>query len=453
MNGTDPHRSAPRPSSRFAVLALLALGLPAACGDADGGVASETDAEGQITLRLVDTVSAPGLTDALDQMIAEFTSRHDNVTVERTTMSHGDYQATALLDATGPNPPDVFEGNIGWSLDGPLVQAGALLPLDDLAAQYGWAEAFGEEALAAFRFSPDGREWGRGTLYGIAQRGDLVKVFYNRDVMADLGLDLPQTLDEFEEQLDLAAQAGVVPIAFGNTDQWPGNHTFAAVQNATASSPDEIRGWIFGDPEHRFDTPATLRAAERLAGWAENGYFSEGFNGLTHDDAWPVFASGEALFMITGSWMNGNFSDEMGDTVGLFPMPPEEPGRPPIVTGGLADPWHISSQTQHPELAAELVSILVGESAAGHELGVGSGITGYPLSESELPEPGLRRDSLDLFRDAGTSGRLVPYLDFATPDMGDVLFPAAQELLGGRIDAETFVERVQDASDAFDPQQ
>ena len=53
--------------------------------------------------------------------------------------------------------------------------------------------------------------------------GEIVGVYYNKQMLADLGLDVPTTFAEFEQALEVAKQAGEVPIQFGNNDAFPGH--------------------------------------------------------------------------------------------------------------------------------------------------------------------------------------------------------------------------------------
>src|SRR2546423_14945479 len=78
---------------------------------------------------------------------------------------------------SGNNPPDVAAGNQGYQVDGELVKAGLILPLDKYAKAYGWEKSFSDLALQQFKWSPDGKQFGTGSIYGGAQSGQAVGVF------------------------------------------------------------------------------------------------------------------------------------------------------------------------------------------------------------------------------------------------------------------------------------
>ena len=63
----------------------------------------------------------------------------------------------------------MFAGNQGYQVDGELVKAGLILPLDEYAKAYGWDESYTPETLQQFEWSEDGQSFGEGTLWGVAQ--------------------------------------------------------------------------------------------------------------------------------------------------------------------------------------------------------------------------------------------------------------------------------------------
>ena len=91
-----------------------------------------------VTIVEWDTESEPGPSAEMDALNEAFHQRYPNVTISRTAKSFDDYMATIRLAASAPDAPDVYQGNEGYSVDGALVKAGLIVPLDDYAASYGW---------------------------------------------------------------------------------------------------------------------------------------------------------------------------------------------------------------------------------------------------------------------------------------------------------------------------
>ena len=56
--------------------------------------------------------------------------------------------------------------------------------------------------------------------------------------------------------------------------------------------------------------------------FVENGYYPEGVNAITYEDANDLFFSGEAAMNITGTWLVSEIVETVQDfEVGFFPFP------------------------------------------------------------------------------------------------------------------------------------
>ena len=192
-----------------------------------------------------------------DTLNAEFEQEYPNVTVKRVKRDFGELKTLLKLAISGPNPPDVVEVNQGWPDMGQLVKAGLLLPLDNYAQAYGWNDRVSENVRSVSSWSPDGKQFGTGSLFGYTTMGEIIGVYYNKAMLADLGLTVPTTFVEFEQALGVAKQAGEIPIQFGNNDAFPGIHEYAIIQDQMATV-DDLTAFIFGlnGSELSFETPA-----------------------------------------------------------------------------------------------------------------------------------------------------------------------------------------------------
>ncbi len=377
-----------------------------------------------------------------DRLNAEFMEKYPNVTIERVRKSFSDLKTSLKLAVAGPNPPDVVEANQGWPDMGALVRAGLLLPLDGYAEAYGWLDRVPAGVLAVNRFTPDASEFGTGSLYGFTGMGEMIGVFYNKTKLAQLGLERPATFAEFEHALEVAKQAGEVPIAFGNLDKFAGIHEFTAIQNVIAPK-DYLTDLIFSrrGPDLSFDTPENREAAAILREWAEKGYFTEGFNGVGYDDVVARFVEGEGVFMITGNWIVQNIGPENRD-FGFFVMPPLEAGDPPVTTGGPGFPLAIAAASEHPDVAAAYIDWMTSDHAGQMLIPTGQLPLYIGADTSGIdPESVLGELLAEADRVSRADG-LVPYLDWATPTFYDTTTAAIQELMGLKIGVEEFVRDI-----------
>lgn len=382
------------------------------------------------------------VSEVWDQLNAEFQEKYPNVTIERVNRDFGELKALLRLAIAGPKGPDVVEVNQGWPDMGQLVKAGLLLPLDNYAEAYGWTDRVSENVLSVSSWTPDGAQFGTGSLFGYTTFGEIVGVYYNKAKLEDLGLTLPATFDEFEQALEVAKQAGEVPIQFGNNDAFPGIHEYAVIQDQMAPV-NYLTDFIFGlqGNDLSFDTPENLQAATTLQDWTDKGFFTPGFGGGGYDDAVANFAQGEGLFMITGNWIVESLGADSRD-FGFFVMPPMEAGGPPVSTGGAGFPLAISAGTEHPDAAAAYIDWMTNDHAAEVLLPMGQ----IPLSvgATTSAQPGtVLADVVNAAAAAGEANGMVPYLDWGTPTFYSTTTAAIQELMAMRITPQEFVAKIQ----------
>jgi raffinose/stachyose/melibiose transport system substrate-binding protein len=439
-------------------LALLLLAAAtSAC--APGGIAHQVSVPpppaatgvpdtGPITLTIWDQESGPP-SKVWDQLNAEFEAKYPNVTIKRVNRDFGELKTLLKLSISGPNAPDVVEANQGWPDMGQLVKAGLLVPLDNYAKAYGWDEKVSENVRAVSTWTPDGKEFGTGNLFGYTTMGEIVGVYYNKTVLSQLGIDgIPTTFAEFEQDLATAKQAGVTPIQFGNNDGFPGIHEYATIQDQMAPT-SYLTDLIFGTEKNNlsFDTPQNVQAAATLQDWGQKDYFTPGFGGGGYDNSVANFAEGQGLFMITGNWIVGDLGADNPD-FGFFPLPPMTADGPPASTGGAGFPLAITVGSKHPDAAAAYIDWMNGDHAAelllkAGQIPLASGVGGSSV------EPGtVLADVVSTASNVSRANGIVPYEDWATPTFYDTLSAGVQELMGMRVTPQQFVnDAQQDYSD------
>src|SRR5262245_11645290 len=194
--------------------------------------------------------------------------------------------------------------------------------------------------------------------------GEILGVYYNKNMLAGLGLGVPTTFGQFQQDLAIAKRAGKVPIQFGNNDAFPGIHEFAVIQDQMASK-NSLTDFILGRRANHlsFGTPQNVQAAATLQDWVKKGYFTSGFGGGGFDSAVANFAKGQGLFMITGNWIVANLGAD-NRNFGFFLLPPMSAGAGPVSTGGEGFPLAITAASQHPDVAAAYIDWMTSEHAS-----------------------------------------------------------------------------------------
>lgn len=398
---------------------------------------------GPVTLSYWHFETPPAGTKSIADRIAQFEQLYPNVKVNVTIKDFQDFLTVMPLTATGPNPPDVIEGNQGWGLDDQLVKEGALLPLDKYASAYGWDTRYDPAVAAQLMYTPDGKSWGTGSLYGVAPSGENIGILYNKANLTKLGLSgPPMTVDELVADLDKAKAAGMLPIMLGESDKWPAIHVWGELQGLY-TAPADVNDWIYGKAGTTFDTPANVQAATMFQSWAQKGYFGTNFNSLSYDDAWAKFAKGNGLFLIGGDWLIQGVETTLGAANLGFELFPPGPNGKHAAIGSLSQPLHISAKTKYPDLVANLLDFMTNADSATGSLAAER----VPvLLPSPLPasvnDPVLLQ-SIDALKTLNAEGGVILYEDFASPTMLDTLGSNFQELLASKITPAQFTKTVQ----------
>lgn len=445
---------------RTAALLLAAAGLTAtaagcAPGSSGGNSASassqdasqiETDASklGDVTLNLWDQESRGSQNAQMTELIKQFEAKYPNITIKRNSQSFDDLNKTLPLALSGSKDkvPDIVEANNGRNLLGAFVQGKQVISLDPYAEAYGWKDRYPESVLSLSSYSADGKTFGSGSLYGLSQGGEIVGVYYNKKVLADAGVKVPTTWDEFTASLKTLKGDGQTPIMLGDAEKWPAIHVFGPVQGAHTAA-DQVKDLALGNAGGDWGSKTNLAAATELSDWAKEGYFNKDFLGTKDQPIAERFAKGEGAYMIAGSWNNEIIdASKNADDYGFFAPPPATAGEGASTTGGTSLPFSITSGSQHPDAAAAFIDFITSDDAMKVYAEKGN----MPvLNTAELaPKSGVGKDTYEAYGAVTTDGNLLPYLDYATPTFSDTLGDALQSLLQGKTSAEDFSKELQD---------
>ncbi len=365
----------------------------------------------------------------IETLNAEFEAANPGVKIERETKVLADLQMTVKLALGETDGPDVAQVNQGRSDMGALVEAGLLLPLDDYVGTFNWGNVFSSSVASRNSFTPDGKTFGQGSLYGVSPTAEVVGVFYNKGIFKDNGWSIPTTFEDFEALLAEIKDAGITPISFGSLDGWNAIHEFSAIQHLLVDL-DYINNLTYGVNYVSFDTPENQQAAQILSDWTKAGYFSEGFAGIGYDDSNNLFKSGQGAMTITGSWFAPELMTGTDQEFGFFLLPGFS-GQSTMAIGGVGVPFAIRKTTEHADLAAEYLNWMISPRAA--ELWAQAGmVPAMSLPEdSQVDTDNLFGETLLAWQTINKNNAVGHYIDWATPTFYDTLVSELQKLLGG----------------------
>ncbi|MEN3280283.1 MAG: raffinose/stachyose/melibiose transport system substrate-binding protein [Solirubrobacteraceae bacterium] len=451
-----------------AVAAALALAV-AACGGTPGQDKPKTtqqgdaqaqqvktdgfDKLGPVTLRVVSSEGSGGPRNAIRALTKEFEQKYPNVTVKLSFRDFSSWIKQVKLVMSSNNPPDVVAGNQGYQVDGELVKAGLIMPLDKYAKAYDWEKSFSDLALQQFKWSPDGTQFGTGSIYGIAQSGQSVGVFANLAKLKAAGVDPAslKTFDDFDKAL--AKIKGSLPanepvIMLGNKEQYPVIHLWGTFQGVYTPA-QQIRDWIFHKAGQSFDTDANQQSLQKLKAWNDAGYFgrNDDYNGRAELDAANLFARGKGAFMLGGNWNAQTIVDGLKGDAAFFDMPPGPNGKVAAI-GSASVPIHISAKTKYPDLAAAYLNFIAGRPASKALVET----TQVPAIVDPTAEPSQQftHEVAQGWQQLVDAGGLTLYPDWSSPTMLETMSQGFQELLADRASVPDVAKRIQGDWTSYD---
>ena len=166
------------------------------------------------------------------------------------------------------------------------MKAKLILPLDPYVKAYGWDKWWGADTNQIFQWTEDGKTFGQGPTWGIAQTGQNVGLYVNKKKLADLGPDaIPATFAEFDTMLADAKSKlpRTTRSSSSATRRATARSTSSAACRARTATPSRSVTGSTTSPGSTFETPQNIQALTKLAEWGKNGYFNEDYNAVGYD--------------------------------------------------------------------------------------------------------------------------------------------------------------------------
>ena len=394
------------------------------------------------TLTVWDGYAREAESQVMDTLNAEFMEARPGVTIERTARTFDDLKATVRLALSSDDGPDVAQVNQGLSDMGALAAAGLLRDLGPYAEEYGWYDLLSPSLVARNSFAENGTVFGEGTFYGMPPTAEFVGVIFNREKVEAVTAAVPATFAELEALLAALAEAGEIPIAFGNLEGWPAIHVYGELQNLGVSR-EWIDDFIYSRNDVSFLEEANTEAAAKVQEWVQANYFTPDFSGISYDDSWRAFSTGQGGMMITGSWLSGELEAVgVADQFGFFLFPPAEADGNKLSVAGTSMGFAIRETSPNADLAAEYINWTVSERAA--ELWAEAGIVSVNADPALVEgQEGIYPELVRAWAQLNSTDTVGHYLDWATPTLYDTLVASLQELFGLAITPEEFVAQIQ----------
>ncbi len=310
---------------RWTVLAATAaVGslVLAACGtSSDGGTQSSSG--GDQTLTVWHYFSDENQVKLMDEFADTFEANNEGVTVENVFVPYDQINSKLVSSAGAKTGPDVVVFNGAEA--SVLALGGALAPLDEYWESYADKDQFPDSVIHNIN----------GTTYAVQGYVNLLGLWYNADILTEIGAEVPTTVDEMEAVMAKAKDAGYGGITLSglpnSQGEWQG---YPWLSDA---------GFSYENP----DAAALTSGLERVRGWVDNGYLTQ--EAVTWDQTVPFqqFAAGKFVFAENGNWQMGTAASDAQFEYGVAPLPLSADGK--VYLGG--EGQGIGAFSQNKDLA------------------------------------------------------------------------------------------------------
>jgi ABC-type glycerol-3-phosphate transport system substrate-binding protein len=291
-------------SARRVMLTMAAASLAVGLASCGGG----QQAGGDNTVTVWHYFSEDFQVQLMEEYARKFESSHQGAKVENVFVPYDNMNSKLLSAAGAQSGPDVVVFNGAEAST--LALGGALAPLDKQWGAYEDAGQFPESVQHTID----------GQLYAVQGYVNLLGLWYNADILQEIGVGPPSTMQELEAAMAAAKRAGYTGITLSALPNSQGE--WQAYPWLTS------QGFDYENP----DQAALAEGLARIRGWVEKGYLSQ--EATTWDQTVPFqrFTAGGVAFAENGNWQIGAAEADAKFEYGVVPLPLGEEGQ--VYLGG-----------------------------------------------------------------------------------------------------------------------
>lgn len=257
-----------------------------------------------------------------EKIIPAFEAEHPGIKVKFTPSAPAEYNAVLNSKLDAGSAGDIitcrpFDASLALYDAGHLTDLSAISGMSNFSsvAKSGWS-------------TDDG-----SVTYCVPMASVIHGFIYNKDAFEEVGVEVPQTEQEFFAALEKFKEDGnYIPMAMGTNDQWE-----AATMGYNNIGPNYWKGeegrnaLIAG--EQKLTDEGWIAPFRQLAKWGD--YLGDGFEAQTYPDSQNIFTLGRAAIYPAGSWEISGFNTQADFEMGAF--------NPPVANAG--DTCYISDHT------------------------------------------------------------------------------------------------------------
>ncbi|MDZ5698425.1 ABC transporter substrate-binding protein [Chelativorans sp. M5D2P16] len=323
-----------------------------------------------------------------------------------------------------------------------LYNKGQLADLTDLSGM----ENFSDVAKAAWQ-TDDG-----STTFCVPMASVIHGFIYNKDAFEELGLEPPETEEEFFALLDEIKEDGTyIPMAMGTKDLWE-----AATMGYQNIGPNYWKGeegrlaLIKG--EQKLTDPQWVEPYETLARWRD--YLGDGFEAQSYPDSQNLFTLGRAAIYPAGSWEISVFNEQADFEMGAFPPPVKASGDTCYISDHTDIGIGLNAASPNAEAAKTFLSWVASDEFARIYANALPGFFSLSSTPVEMEDP-LAREFVSWREECEPTIRSTyQILSRGTPNLENETWVAAANVINGTETPEEAAQRLQEGLESwYEPQQ
>ncbi|GAB3058938.1 extracellular solute-binding protein [Virgibacillus ainsalahensis] len=422
----------------FSFLAAVLL-LSACSSDGEEGSASTGDEKTVEFMHLWPEGSSKQHNEIVNDIIAGFEEENPDVNVELEVLSNEQYKDKLKVLSASNELPDVGMTWAAGFLE-PYVEGDMFAPLDDII-ESDLSDSFVSGTTEAYAMD--------GNTYGLPLELNIATVFYNQAIFDEYGLEAPETYEELNNVIETLSDNNVAPIALGNKDRWTGSlwYMYLADRIGGASVLNEAIGRTCS-----FEDPSLISAAEEVQNLVDSEAFTQGFNGLSDEEAKSMFMNEQAAMYLIATWDLPNYTtnedvpQEFRDSVDFFKFPTVDgQGDMDSFVGGPGVGLFVAEDSDVKEEAKAFVSYFVQQ--WGEKSVTDAGV--IPATKVDGESLDLPQMYVDVLNELNEASNITLFADVQmSSDVAQVHLDMIQALFGGEITPEEFAKQHEDALSA-----
>ena len=329
------------------VLILVLSGCASAADRSDGTAPAQKQI---MTAMFLGSSQDQAVVDIIQELTNQFNENNPyNVELRFETYENEQYKTRLATVMASNSAPDIF---FTWSAGylKPFVEGGRVYEIGQiLDADAEWKSRFNEGVFGPVTYD--------GKVYAVPHGQTVAVMFYNTRLFSENGVSVPTSFEELKAACETFKAKGITPISVPVKDAWIAGQFLQQLANGVGGM-DLFNGTVNGSLP--WNDPGYIKGGELLLELVNLGAFQDGYLGMTYDEGRELFAEERAAMFYMGSWDIGMLSNPdvpVSNNIGVFNIPPSNPGAGNVALGDVDQCFAISTRCVNIEAAGAFIKM------------------------------------------------------------------------------------------------